>query len=248
MPGPHYQPDAKHPYAPAYVMSWLDVAKVAVAAGFSTDIAAPGGGGIPVFSPAAAAVAIAKAESGFDATIVNPSPGSCGPPNATGLWQICPGGRQYIDPRANASAALAKFNGAGHTWKAWNSGPVPALARPEVAQWLIVAQNNVEQVTGVNITHQGGGSSGVNPGPGLGQGTLPNPLTALGIPNPLHGIEAIGAFFAKLTAGATWLRILFVLGGLALMLWALYSLANQTKVGHAAIGKAKDAAKLAAVA
>jgi hypothetical protein len=54
-------------------------------------------------------VAIAFRESRFDAHAVNPDPGVCGPPNATGLWQICPGGPAMLDPVANANAAHEKY-------------------------------------------------------------------------------------------------------------------------------------------
>src|SRR5215831_5810369 len=160
MPGPHYQPDAKHPYAPPYILTWLQVAQLAVDAGFSADPRDPHSTAVPLATPAAIAVAIAHAESAFDATVVNPNGG------ATGLWQLYPGGRQYIDPRANAQAAFAKYK-AANGFKPWDRAGIPASARPEVSTYLVAAQNNVEQVTGVNVTHQGGGDSGVNPGPGL---------------------------------------------------------------------------------
>lgn len=60
------------------------------------------------------AAAIALAESGGRASVVNRI-------GATGLWQIHPGGRQYLDPRANARAAVAKYRGAGNKFTPWTT-------------------------------------------------------------------------------------------------------------------------------
>jgi hypothetical protein len=60
--------------------------------------------------------AIALAESGGQAGIVN----SIG---ATGLWQIHPGGSQYLNPLANARAAVGKFRTQGlGAWEAYTNG------------------------------------------------------------------------------------------------------------------------------
>lgn len=60
------------------------------------------------------AAAIALAESGGNPNVVN----SIG---ATGLWQIHPGGRQYLPPKANAAAAVAKYKGAGNKFTPWTT-------------------------------------------------------------------------------------------------------------------------------
>jgi hypothetical protein len=50
---------------------------------------------------------IACRESRWDPNAVNASSG------ATGLWQLYPGGTQYLDPAANAAAAYAKWKASG---------------------------------------------------------------------------------------------------------------------------------------
>jgi ribosomal protein L13E len=60
--------------------------------------------------------AIALAESGGNAGIVN----SIG---ATGLWQIHPGGSQYLNPLTNARTAVSKFHSQGlGAWEAYTNG------------------------------------------------------------------------------------------------------------------------------
>ncbi len=54
-------------------------------------------------------VAISYRESHWCPGAVNASSG------ATGLWQIYPGGPQYLDPAANAAAAYAKYAASGLT-------------------------------------------------------------------------------------------------------------------------------------
>jgi hypothetical protein len=70
------------------------------------------------------AAAIALAESGGDPGIVN----SIG---ATGLWQIHPGGSQYLDPMANARAAVAKYRAAGgfSPWTTYTGADTPGHAK-----------------------------------------------------------------------------------------------------------------------
>ena len=38
---------------------------------------------------------------------------------ATGLLQICPGGRKFLDPETNLRAGLTKFIAAHYTWAPW---------------------------------------------------------------------------------------------------------------------------------
>jgi hypothetical protein len=81
------------------------------------------------------AAAIAQAESGGNAGVVN----SIG---ATGLWQIHPGGSQYLDPMANARAAVAKYRGAGNTFTPWTTytGYDTPGHRPTYGQFLTGAK------------------------------------------------------------------------------------------------------------
>lgn len=62
----------------------------------------------------AIAAAIALAESQGNPHAVN----SIG---ATGLWQIHPGGPQYLDPDVNAATAVAKFKAAGNKFTPWTT-------------------------------------------------------------------------------------------------------------------------------
>jgi hypothetical protein len=75
-------------------------------------------------SVADTAAAIAIAESGGDPGIVN----SIG---ATGLWQIHPGGPQYLPPMANARAAVAKYRAAGGftPWTTYTGADTPGHAK-----------------------------------------------------------------------------------------------------------------------
>jgi hypothetical protein len=60
--------------------------------------------------------AIALAESGGNPSIVN----SIG---ASGLWQIHPGGKQYLDPMTNAQTAVSKYSTQGlGAWEAYTNG------------------------------------------------------------------------------------------------------------------------------
>lgn len=69
-------------------------------------------GGPKGVAPVAAAIALA--ESGGNPHVVNGV-------GATGLWQIHPGGSQYLDPNVNAAAAVAKFKGAGNKFTPWTT-------------------------------------------------------------------------------------------------------------------------------
>jgi Lysozyme like domain len=113
--------DPRHPWGPPNVLSGAAVLRLATAAGFSSRPPiirgpSPAGGN---YSDAAIAVAIASAESGLDASVVNPASG------ATGLWQIHgpgqphTGTRALINPQANAIAAHAKKIAQG--WGAWST-------------------------------------------------------------------------------------------------------------------------------
>lgn len=70
-------------------------------------------GANPEDSELVVAVAIAGAESGWDANAVNAQSG------ATGLWQIYPGKPSHLDPYRNALAAHAKYKAQG--WEAWSA-------------------------------------------------------------------------------------------------------------------------------
>lgn len=91
---PYTPPSIAPPAYPAGVLSAAQVASYATAAGFPSSV-------VPTM------VAIAYRESRFDPNAVNASSG------ATGLWQIFPGGSQYLDPAANAAAAYAKYEASG---------------------------------------------------------------------------------------------------------------------------------------
>jgi len=100
----------------ARVLSAGEVARLAIGAGFSSRDGSARGASLEdggAYSAAAVAVAIAKAESGFNANAVNGASG------ATGLWQIYPGGDRFLDPQVNARVAHRKYVTQG--WDAWSA-------------------------------------------------------------------------------------------------------------------------------
>lgn len=150
-----------------------------------------------------------------------------------------------FDPVASAKRACdLSHNGANFSgWSTAKNGALNAqLGRATRAV----------KAAGVNVSGPGGGIGsvigGVLAGPGGAAAGGAIGSGGVSIPNPLSGLEAIGAAVA---AAAAWIgdphntvRILEVGAGLAILLAVTYSLVNETDVGKAAT----SAAKLAAVA
>jgi hypothetical protein len=95
-------------------------------------------GGDPAKAPIAAAIALA--ESGGGAGALNPTDNN-GTQTSWGLWQISNGTHSQprpniLDPNVNAAAAVAKYHGAGNTFKPWgtfNSGAFQRYLQSGVA-------------------------------------------------------------------------------------------------------------------
>jgi hypothetical protein len=189
-----------------------DIANLARDAGFRDD-AHP----TTRASELAVAVAIALAESGGDSLAVNPDSG------ATGLWQIHPGGDQYLDAALNARTAWDKYVGAGHAFTPWTTytGTPPAyLVKLPAAELAVRA------------THRD------RPGwTGGGTGAVHDLIAFTG--NIGHDL---GNFFGWITSGETWIRLGETLAGAVLVLLALWMLFTHTETGKKVQGAAKTAA------
>jgi hypothetical protein len=154
-------------------------------------------------SELAVAIAIALAESNGDSGVVN----SIG---ATGLWQIYPGGEQYLDPQANAEMAWNKYEGRGRRFTAWTTFTTKTyLVKLPIAE------------KAVKGTYEGGTFEQIG-----GQIKRINPLDFVG-----DIAKDLATFFAWITSGETWIRFGEVLGGAVLLLLALYLLFTHTSVG-----------------
>lgn len=153
-------------------------------------------------SELAVAVAIALAESGGDRMAVNASSG------ATGLWQIHPGGNQYLNAGTNAETAWAKYEGAGHSFSPWSTYTSKAylvkLPAAEIAVRQTYTGGAVEQ-----------GLKGIIPG-----------FSFVG-----DIAKDLATFFQWITSGETWIRLGEVVGGAILLLLALYYLFTSTRIG-----------------
>jgi len=164
-------------------------------------------------SQLAVAVAIALAESGGDSQAMNAASG------ATGLWQIHPGGDQYLNAQTNAETAFAKYRGAGDRFTPWTTF---------TTKTYLVKLPQAEAA--VKATYS----------PGLrapGGGVLHDVLNFTG--NIGHDLAAI---FGWITSGETWIRLGEVLGGAILLLFALWVTLGKTDTGKKIEGAAKGAA------
>ncbi len=183
------------------ILSPADIAYYARAAGFRDDRASNDPG--QRHSELAVAVAIALAESNGDSQVVN----SIG---ATGLWQIYPGGDQYLDPQKNAEMAWAKYEGRGRRFTAWTTFTNKAyLVKLPIAE------------KAVKSTYEGGTFEQIG-----GQIKKINPLDFVG-----DIAKDLSTFFGWITSGETWIRLGEVLGGAVLLLLALYLLFTHTQMG-----------------
>ena len=171
-------------------------------------------------------VAIAEAESGGDPLATNHNT------NGTtdyGLWQI-----------NSVHAALL----ATHDWR----NPLDNT-RMAYAIWKAAGGSFTPWATynsGAYKQHLGQGTSG---------DFTANHKNTLSLPNPLSGLDAIGAAFAWLGSAHNWLRILEVAGGAVAIVMGLHMLAESGALPdaiaqpvEAATGAAKHVGKAAAVA
>jgi len=160
------------------------------------------------------AVAIAQAESGFDADAVNTNSNGT---TDTGLWQInsVHGYSQASlrDPSKNA-AAMAKISKNGTDWTPWTTYNNGAYK-----QFLGNAASGSDTVTGAASTGD---------------------LVSGGIKVP--GLSAIGDVFNKIFNADLWKRIGVGYLGAILIMFGIYIIVSNTRVGKEAIGAAVGAA------
>lgn len=184
------------------ILTAEEIAYYARAAGFRDDRRSNDPG--QRHSELAVSIAIALAESSGNTQAVNAASG------ATGLWQIHPGGDQYLDPQANAEMAWNKYEGRGRRFTAWTTFTTKTyLVKLPLAE------------AAVKKTYEGGTFEQIG-----GQIKRINPLDFVG--DIAHDLAT---FFAWITSGETWIRFGEVLGGAALLLLALYLLFTHTSVG-----------------
>jgi hypothetical protein len=196
-------------------LSYDQVADLAIKAGFSPRL---GTGHYQKLSEATIAVAIARAESGFRSEARNASSG------ATGLWQIHPGGRKYLDPVVNAKAARRKYATQGwNAWSVWKSG--------QAFQYFGDAEKAVSRISGVKPS--------LDPGYAVPLGWSPKDLLdwAGNAAGDVAGLITAPIDFLRLLAkGQTWMRVGMVLGGIVLLIMGLLLVYRQAQSG--AVGKA----------
>jgi lysozyme-like protein len=183
-------------------------------------------GGPKLVAPLAAAIALA--ESSGNPAAVNPTDNG-GTQTSWGLWQISDGTHNQpvaniLDPRVNARAAVAKYTGAGNTFRPWGTYATGAYKRYLPSGYVAPA----------NTT---GGSSG-----GL-SGALDSALQDLGsaVTNPLDlataltsiakSFSAIGTIagesikaFEWLFVPSHWIRIMAFGFGAGIMIPAVWAL------------------------
>lgn len=126
------------------MLSYDDVARLALSAGFRADD-----------DSAATAVAIAKAESGFNAGVY----GDAAKGGSIGLWQInLPSNPQYDanelrDPSTNARAAFALYRTRGfNPWCTYKSSACGGYGNNAYAHYLNEARAAVARLAGVSRT------------------------------------------------------------------------------------------------
>ena len=162
-------------------------------------------------SELAVAVAIALAESGGDSQAINTASG------ATGLWQIYPGGDQYLDADNNARTAFSKYEGAGNRFTPWS-----AFTNKAYLVKLPIAEAAVKGTHRDRPAFTGGGT-----------GAIHDLIAFTG--NIGHDLAN---FFGWITSGATWIRLGEVLAGAVLVLLAMLflgkALFDKTETGKQA--------------
>lgn len=207
-----------------------DVARAAQAAGFPDD-------------QLVTAVAVAFAESGFNATAINRS--NSNGSTDYGLWQINSvhnfpevANGTWRDPKVNASMALRVYRRQG--WNAWSvyrpSNPTGyaryLAARPAAVGFVAAAVG-----PGAAAAGAAGTPGAIAEGVGGDAGTVLNAAEKIA-KEPLAVLD-------WLTNPQTWERIAYVVLGGALVIGGIYLLVTST-IAKPAIAMIKDNAKTAA--
>lgn len=195
----------------------------------------PGLTGSALRSAATRGIAIALAESGGHPGACNHYTDPSGAvQNVYGLWQISTvhgTGTSPCDPQA-AAGLFWQLSAHGTNWSPWSgSAYLPHMPA------AIVGYRRAAVGVATNAA----------PAAGVIAGDLSS-----GLPDPLSAIKSIGdavIFFVKfITSPNTWLRVGEVLAGAILVLFGLWILSSQTKLGQQVNGAAGGAAKVAAAA
>lgn len=195
----------------------------------------------------ATAVAVALAESEGNPLAHNPIP----PDNSYGLWQINMIGNlgpqrrrqfglhdnsQLFDPETNAAAARSLSGG----WR--NFTPWSTYGNGAYLTHWVTASHAAQRIGGghlatVPAVPAGGGAAGT------AASFSASPAGWLGhIPNPLAPAIHAERFLADLANPHTWLRVVYVVGGMALLVIGVYMIdSDLTKkagqfVGGGAVG------------
>jgi Lysozyme like domain len=177
-------------------------------------------GGNKVYAPIAAAIAMAESSGRVRATDIDS--------NGTvdrGLWQInsVHGSQSTYDVAGNTRAAIAISNG-GRDWHPWVTFNTGAYKKYLNGKMVIPSGRSA------GTTIDTGGGTNLYGGKGLN------------IPNPLSGIEAVGAFFNTLSEWSTWKRVFEVAGGAILIGAGLVLMSKEAGVKMpAVVGNAAEA-------
>jgi len=199
------------------ILSAEQIAEVAISVGFN-------GQGLVI----AVSVALAESSGNANATSHNPDGGT-----NTGLWQIDTKAHpqwteaQLKNAITNAHAAFS-VSSSGTNWSAWQT-----FTQGTYQKFVPQAEKGIAKAILVGDNH----------GNWFQQIARDAGSLVSNVPNPLHGIEAVGNFFNKLGEASTWIRVgEFAIGGLLLAV-ALNALVK----GTTGISPVKTAAKAALI-